>query len=455
MTTLQVAEGQGTEREMGEAEGYDYVVVGGGVAGTCLAGEVCRNRPSASICLISPSEILKTIKIVKRITDNLDELTVIEQPVGSFDNSSLEFIQDYVSALVPEEKVVVLSGGRRISYGKLAICTGASPKVHATNPRLMTVRDTDSAEKLTEALAQSKRVIVAGNGAIALELVNKLRGVNLLWIVKHGHIGNSLLDVDVALFLLNSYQRKHKDAVEVRQSALETAGMRVEEAELVKVPAQPKFGHALGPKWTSVFPRQDAAARTTLEVMYNRSLANIVDAAEAEAEGDWPVYAVASDGERIGADVIVSCIGVAPNTSWLPAGAFRTAEDGGLWVNERMETSVKDVYAAGDVCTLGEDIMGPQFFQIRLWSQARMTAEYAAHCMIDSKEADLLDLGLDLVSDSVLGLPAPGADRLTLFARLDSLPFVCFSVGSVHARDALFRGEGDSVGSVRRPAVGG
>ena len=92
---------------MGEAEGYDYVVVGGGVAGTCLAGEVCRNRPSASICLISPSEILKTIKIVKRITDNLDELTVIEQPVGSFDNSSLEFIQDYVSALVPEEKVVV------------------------------------------------------------------------------------------------------------------------------------------------------------------------------------------------------------------------------------------------------------------------------------------------------------------------------------------------------------
>ena len=50
MTTLQVAEGQGTEREMGEAEGYDYVVVGGGVAGTCLAGEVCRNRPNASIC---------------------------------------------------------------------------------------------------------------------------------------------------------------------------------------------------------------------------------------------------------------------------------------------------------------------------------------------------------------------------------------------------------------------
>ena len=63
-----------------------------------------------------------------------------------------------------------------------------------------------------------------------------------------------------------------------------------------------------------------------------------------------------------------------------------------------METSVKDVYAAGDVCTLEGDVLGPQFFQIRLWSQARMTAEFAAHCMVDSAEAELLDLGFDLVS---------------------------------------------------------
>ena len=68
-------------------------------------------------------------------------------------------------------------------------------------------------------------------------------------------------------------------------------------------------------------------------------------------------------------------------------------------MDEKMQTSVSDVYAAGDICTLRDDInCGPQFFQIRLWSQARLMGEFAAHCMADSQEADLLDLGFELVS---------------------------------------------------------
>ena len=382
-------------------EKFDFVVVGGGVAGTICALELCRLQPKASVCLVSPNEMLKKLKIVKRVSNHLDELTVIEQPVGSLQAKNLEFVKDFVTGLKTEEKCVTLSSGRSIYYGKLSVCTGASPKVHASNPRLLTVRDTDSAGKLNKALAQSRKVIVAGNGAIALEIINKLRGVDISWIVKHGHIGDSLLDVDVALFLLECFQKKNKQNVEIKQSEaeMESTQQSIEEVAVKAPSVKPAFDHALGPQWAvDIASKADANVRTNLEVVYNKKLVNVVDKSDDD-DGEWPIYALLSSGEKIGADFIISCIGVVPNTSWLSQDAsFSVAEDGGLKVDDRMQTSVPDVFAAGDVCTLEGENVGHHFFQIRLWSQARMTAEFAAHCMAESRDAEYLDLCFDLVS---------------------------------------------------------
>ena len=391
---------------MAMAERFDYVVVGGGVAGTCCARLLCTKAPKATVCLVSPTEILKTIKVVQRVTDNMDELTVIEQPVASFDDANLTFVKDHVKSLDSDGKRLELGSGRIVEYGKVSLCTGASPRVHLVDSsRVLTVRDTDSAERLSEALARAstRRVVVAGNGAIALEVVNKLRGVEIVWVVKHAHVGDSLLDVDVSLHLLDQFERQNKGKVVVTRRGGDGHGSgpsEEKEAEIRAPSAAPGFAHALGPKWTQSFPSFDATRGTKLDVVYNRSLLNVVEEGESqEGEGEnWPVTAILSDGERVGADLVISCIGVSPNTTWLPEGKFDLAEDGGLRVSPSMETSVKDVYAAGDVCTLEGDVLGPQFFQIRLWSQARMTAEFAAHCMVDSAEAELLDLGFDLMS---------------------------------------------------------
>lgn len=45
-----------------------------------------------------------------------------------------------------------------------------------------------------------------------------------------------------------------------------------------------------------------------------------------------------------------------------------------------METSVQDVYAAGDSCTAGWKL-ATHWFQMRLWDQARQMADYAARSM--------------------------------------------------------------------------
>lgn len=52
-------------------------------------------------------------------------------------------------------------------------------------------------------------------------------------------------------------------------------------------------------------------------------------------------------------------------------------------MNDKMETSIKDVYAAGDSCTAGWQ-WAKHWFQMRLWSQARQMGDYAARCMLDN-----------------------------------------------------------------------
>ena len=60
----------------------------------------------------------------------------------------------------------------------------------------------------------------------------------------------------------------------------------------------------------------------------------------------------ASPLQVIGCDIAVSAIGVSPNTGMLGAEFVQCAE--GVVVDYRMHTSVNDVYAAGDCCSIIE-----------------------------------------------------------------------------------------------------
>ena len=43
---------------------------------------------------------------------------------------------------------------------------------------------------------------------------------------------------------------------------------------------------------------------------------------------------------------------------------FQVAEDGGILVNQSMETNIPDIYAAGDVCTVNWDV-ARHWFQVK------------------------------------------------------------------------------------------
>lgn len=63
-------------------------------------------------------------------------------------------------------------------------------------------------------------------------------------------------------------------------------------------------------------------------------------------------------GEIISADIVILSIGVRPNTILAQSAGLKIGETGGIWVNEFLETSQKDIYAVGDAIEYPHPLTG-------------------------------------------------------------------------------------------------
>ena len=87
---------------------------------------------------------------------------------------------------------------------------------------------------------------------------------------------------------------------------------------------------------------------------------------------EWPVYMQLTNGKTYGCDLVVSATGVVPNSDVLKikcdqgdAGLKVCVDDGGgIVVDSEMRSSLEDVYAAGDVCTVKWKEQSALWFQV-------------------------------------------------------------------------------------------
>ena len=63
-------------------------------------------------------------------------------------------------------------------------------------------------------------------------------------------------------------------------------------------------------------------------------------------------------GKVIAADMVILSVGVRPETSLAKAAGLKIGETGGIWVNEYLETSAKEVYAVGDAIEFPHPLTG-------------------------------------------------------------------------------------------------
>jgi 3-phenylpropionate/trans-cinnamate dioxygenase ferredoxin reductase component len=289
-----------------------------------------------------------------------------------------------VVALDREAHDVELDGGELLHYDKLLLTTGSSvnelnvPGADLGGVRYLRTMD-DSTALRSALTTDSARVVIVGGGWIGLEVASAARGY-----------GDSVVLIEpqpVPLFgvlgqeLGEFYARLHRDhGVDLRQ------GVGV----------------------------------TTL----------IGDAGQ--------VTAVAlSDGTEVAADVVVVGVGIRPNVS-LAADAGLLVDDG-IIVDEYLQTTDPDIFAAGDVANAHNPQLGRQL-RVEHWANAQDQGTAAAASMLGVGEpfakvpyffSDQYDVGMEYS-----GLARPGDyDEVVYRGSLESREFCAFwlSTGTVIA----------------------
>ncbi len=290
------------------------VIVGGVAGGATAAARIRRLDEKAEIVVFERSGFISYANcglpyyIGDVITDP-EELT-LQTPESFFSRFRVDMkVHHEVTAIYPERKTVSvknLESGEEFEekYDKLILSPGAKP----TQPSLpgvgmdkvFTLRTVEDTFRIKEYInsAAPKSAVLAGGGFIGLELAENLRELGMeVTIVQRPKQLMNPFDADMAAFI-HSEMRKH--------------GVKL----------------ALG-----------------LTV-------------EGFEEKDGGVDVLLKDASPLHADMVVMAIGVTPDTAIAKAAGLELGIKGSIIVNDRMETSVPDIYAAGDAVQVKHSVTG-------------------------------------------------------------------------------------------------
>jgi 3-phenylpropionate/trans-cinnamate dioxygenase ferredoxin reductase subunit len=228
-------------------------------------------------------------------------------------------ISGRATALDAEARQVSLSGGRRLSYRKCILATGAEPTrlpvPGADDPAVRVVRSLDHVRELQRRLSRGEAVVVIGSGFIGCEIAASLR-------------------------------------------------MRGHRVQLVSDESAPNAGR-LG----------DEAAAILAGWLEDEGVTLHLGAEVERIARHGCALEVIADGVRAAAEVVVMAAGVAPRGE-LAASAGIELADGAIPVSAAMRTTQPDVLAAGDVCR-ADNLAAGRPLRVEHWGDALKQGEIA------------------------------------------------------------------------------
>jgi len=173
-----------------------------------------------------------------KLTSNLEEISVFERRSDQFsmDNRNIRVVIAALQGIDPVNKTLLLSTStssdtstethagsgpvhQTLPYSQVCICTGSQPRSlfpHYSHSHVLTIRDLDSVKDMTRRLATARKVVIVGNGGIAMELANALTFCDVVWVVKDNYIGSAFFDATASAFIapaLLARARKEEDDI--------------------------------------------------------------------------------------------------------------------------------------------------------------------------------------------------------------------------------------------------
>ena len=290
------------------------VIVGGVAGGATAAARIRRLDEQAEIVVFERSGYVSYANCglpyyIGGVIEDPEALT-LQTPESFFSRFRVTMkVHHEVTAIHPERKAVSvknLETGELFeeSYDKLLLSPGAKP----TQPRLpglgsekiFTLRTVEDTFRIKEYIQekQPKSAVLAGGGFISLELAENLRelGMDVTIVQRPKQLMNPF-DADMAAFIHG----------EVRKHGVKLA-----------------LGHTV----------------------------------EGFEEKELGVDVLLKDEAPLHADMVVLAIGVSPDTGLAKDAGLELGIKGSILVNDRMETSVPDIYAVGDAVQVKHFVTG-------------------------------------------------------------------------------------------------
>lgn len=281
------------------------VILGGVAAGAKAAAKARRELPEAEINLYTDDTHISysACGLPYYIEGNFEDyqLLLVRSPEDFEEKNIHIHLRNRAVKIIPESKQVLIQDLNTqraflVDYDKLIIAIGARPVIprikNVNLPNVFTLRKIEDGIAIKEKALKSKHATIIGAGYIGMEILEALVRQNLfVTVIEYAQLVMTIFDEDMSKLIEDQLNSINDGRFEILTSEIVT---------------------------------------------------------ELSGDADGVKSVRTGTGKEFETDFVVLCAGVTPNVEIAKDAGIDLGITGAIKVNDKMETSIPDIYACGD-----------------------------------------------------------------------------------------------------------
>ena len=337
----------------------EYLIIGNSAAGVACIEGIRKTDRTSSITVVSDENIFNYSKplISYLLGNKVKKKNMFFRSRDFYDENKVNLILgSKAEKLDVKKKIVYCANSQSIKFGKLLIAIGGSPIVPEIKGSLLdgvfaftTFGDAAAVKDYIKKYTV-KRAVVIGGGLIGLKAVE------------------ALIELGIKVSIVELADRILSTTFDTKAS------------EII----------------------QKALKKTSCSIFRNNTVVEILSKNGTKS-------LTLKSHEKISADLIITAIGVRPNIQLVKNTSIITNR--GILVDETMQTNVKDIYAAGDVCE-SDTLLDECKKNIPIWPNAFKQGRIAGENMAEGNTIYLGGVAMNSVE--LCGIPTISIGKTSL-----------------------------------------